>query len=205
MALWIELGYSVESTGAAGFLSEKDEFVFKSYGIDTPLALLTLAGFLKKVPGGWECKMFIHYNAQLDASWIPGDSDESWQLFLNGRAKMAEQSSEILAALPSQSWFSMTGKIEEGVMKKIVLLVKIIDAILKVGKRPPAEFEPPLIHAGLAIITEWPETKINVILRRAFEVSRRKNLPPGFTRSTIVFLEKFDDIVTLLKIGRAHV
>ena len=201
IALWVELGYSVESTGAAGFLSDTDEFVFQRIPpaqIDAPMKTLEASGFINKVPGGWECPIFTFYNAALDASYIPDDSDELWKNFTNGKQEMARGASAILESIQPQCWFWKEGKIEPALMQKALLLIKMVDAILKLGKRPPAEFEPPIIHAAIEVINGWSDTKISVILRRAFEVSRRKNLPPGFTRSTVIFLERFEDVVALL-------
>lgn len=202
IALWTHLGYEVESTGAAGFMSDTDEFVFQRIlpgQIDAPMRVLEASGFLKKVPGGWECVIFTHYNAQLDANWIPDETDEQWKKFIDGKNDMAKDVPLIFESIPTQSWFlEKTGKIEPAMMKKAILLIKMVDGILKVGKRPPAEYEPPLIGAAISVIQERTDVEISVILRRAYEVSRRKTLPPGFTRSTNVFLERFDDAVALL-------
>jgi hypothetical protein len=202
IALWTHLGYEVESTGAAGFMADIDEFIFQRIlpgQIDAPMRVLEASGFLKKVPGGWECLLFCHYNAQLDANWIPDETDDAWRKFIDGKTAMAKETPLILESIPNQSWFlEKTGKVEDAMMKKAILLVKMIDGILKVGKRAPAEFEPPLIGAAISVIQEWTDIQISVILRRAYEVSRRKTLPPGFTRSTMVFLERFEDVVALL-------
>lgn len=199
--LMVHLGYEVESSGAAGFMSEEDDFIFQRtipFQCDQPMTLLTACGLLKKVPGGWECPLFLYYNASLDPNWIPDDTDESWKTFRNGQAMMAKDAPSIAESLPAQSWYIDQARVTDDRMNKILMLVKTIDAILKTGKRSPSQFEPPLIQASNWVLTEYSDVEVSVILRRAFEVSRRKNLPPGFNRSTIVFLEKWEDAVKLL-------
>src|SRR5208283_1318221 len=111
-----------EATGAAGFLSDQDEFAFSHCGVDAPLRVLQTAGFIKKVPGGWQCLLFTAYNAQLDSAWIPDETDATWTLFLNGKEKMQTDTSQMLESLPAQSWFSPEGRIEVSAMKEAVLI-----------------------------------------------------------------------------------
>jgi hypothetical protein len=201
-ALMVQLGYECESTGVAGFLADSDEFIFvKSlhFPCDTPIAILEKSGLLLKEKGGWRCPIFEFYNAELDSSFVPPDVDANWKTFRSGQKAMLEETPQLLQDMPPTSWFLEDGrKLEEPEMRRVVMLVKSVDAILRVGKRGPTEYDLPHVHAAAAIIRDYSDVKIMVILKRGFEVTRKRGLPVGLPRNTLRFLQRWEDVIAAI-------
>lgn len=193
--LWIHLGYQVEVHGVSGFL-ERDamgmllrELPIPQPQLEKVVPALLQSKLLRARGEHFECPLFTYYNPEIDANYIPDDS--KWHLYDRARSQYVEDSSETTAKIPKDSWVVNGEKVTPADMNRIVMLVKTVDGILKLGKRTPAEFDPPLIHAASRVIREFSEAQLSVVLKRLW---LKKNTS-GIPRSTAQLLNDFNSVM----------
>lgn len=196
--LWTQLGYQLEIHGASGFFEFKDaELFLRSLPIpqdQKPVVMSALleSGFLRVQGHDFDCPLFLYYNPELDKNYIP-DANK-WYIYDRARNQMEEDKSATVTKLPKDCWFVEETRVMPGDMNRIVMLVKTVDGILKLGRRAPEEYDTPLIHAALRVIQSHTDARLDIILKRLW-IKRSTN---GIPRNTVAVLNQFEDVLVAI-------
>jgi hypothetical protein len=194
--LWVQLGYQVEIHGTSGFLAQGDvEIYLRALPIPDPqkpevMPALLASEWLKPRGEHYECPLFFHYNPEIDKDFIPDDSRH--YLFDRAREQYLHESSGVVANVPPDCWtVSDDVKITPAEMNRIVMLVKTVDGILRLGKRESHEYDMALVHTGYRVIQQFTELQLGIILKRLWLKKNARGIP----RNTVQLLNDFDNVM----------
>ena len=193
--LWENLAMALESSGAAGYISDADLFIMQN-GCPVPNLTdkLIAAGLLQRQQGGAFCPMFSYYNSHLDASYLPDDATTSYATFKQSQDILTSAAYSVVEQLDPLAWLREDGtKMPPEALKECVLLIKTLDSILGLGRRAPAEFDVGLIAAASRLAARFPRDYIEVVLLRMFQ---KKGSALGFPKRVSYILENFDVVAS---------
>lgn len=191
--LWENLTWSLESTGAAGYLSDADAFIFaQNLCIPIPNLIdkLVASGWLERQRGGAYCAVYSYYNKNLDASYLADDDTTSFGTFKASQEILTSAAYSVLEQADPLIWLNEDGtKRTPEAMRRCILLVKTLDSILGLGRRRPAEFDVGLVQSASRLCNAHPADYIEVVLLRLFQ---KKGTALGFPKRTSYILENFE-------------
>lgn len=191
--LWTELGYQVDIHGGSGVFKNSERELFGD-SIGDPAHFDKLVQSEVLIPSGedWVCPMFTMTNRELDKDHIPFTArGRLVQNFNRKHAKLSKAATPFVAKLPPESWTLEGGAtIKPDQMRRIVMLIKTIDSVLRLTDRLPENYTPGLIHDTLRVVTNYSDDKVTIIMRR---LHIKKTT--GMRRSTDYLLANFDEMV----------
>ncbi len=197
MQLWVDLGYQVDCHGRAGRIKRSECDGFNST-VGRPGAFLSLLESQCLIPANDEeyvCPMFENHNPELDRDFLPATArGRATVNFLKKVNKHQVKAIEYAGKLPPACWYCEDGvtKILDHEMKRIILVIKMLDNLLGQDRRQFNHYTPGLVQAGHSVIRKWSEDKLMVILKRLYMVRGTiKDLP----RATGYALQDFENMV----------
>ena len=136
--------------------------------------------------------MFNLSNKVLDASYTQfnakGGANSSFQ---RKRSKIESGAVSFVSQLPKECSFnSGSAPLTPEQLRRAVMLIKTLDAVLKIPDRKPEKYTPGMIQAAVDVGSRYSEEKIVTILCR---LNLKKNT--GMRNETGSLLEKFDELV----------
>jgi hypothetical protein len=198
--LWVELGYQIDVHGGSGVFSKKEAQAFLDslpIGPEKTAAFGSLVNSQCLIPSGedYVCPMFVLANKDLDANYVPDSQRAQLLSAFNKRIQKIDKNAiPFTATIPPECWSVDDRIMTQEEMKRAVMLIKTIDAVLRSPDRQAYDYTPGLCQAALQVTKDYTENKLHVILRTMFI----KRSTCGLNRSTEYYLNHFEDVVLKL-------